>query len=144
MSKFTLREIKISLDTFERRFNELDKQYASIQRTLDNIYKDRDLLSEIHNSFDDIKKMIISSERHTDQTSEAVKDKVESEVKDVKAVVVQQTKEMKAGTEEVKQDVPTQVVTQIEQSFRREKTTLFKKSILSRLTKFLTFGRVKL
>jgi len=144
MSKLILEEIKVRLDTFERRFNELDKQYASIQKTLDNIYNDRDLLSELHNSLDDIKKMIISSERHTDQASEGVKNKVASEVKDVKVVVTQGTQEIKAGTEEVKQEVPTQVVTQIEQSFKRKKTTLLKKSILNRLTKFLTFGRVRL
>ena len=121
-----LEEIKQYLDRIDKDVKEVKKQYSSIQRSLDAIYEDRDLLSDITNDIDKVRGLVISADKHNENLTKDVTHTVEKTAEQVKA-------EVHVTTHEVKNTMVQKIVHGISKSFKQEDKALIKKPWYRRL-----------
>lgn len=122
-----LEEVKLYLDKLNKDVIEVKKQFTSIQRSLDAIYEDRDLLADLGNSIDKIRTLLISIDKHNQNATESVKETVEKKAEEVKM-------EVAVNSSDVKNNVIKDVVKGIAKSFKREDAKLTKKHWWNYLT----------
>lgn len=121
-----IEEVKQHLDRLDKDVKELAKQYKSIQVSLNAIYEDRDLLTDIANDIDKVRGLIIASDKHNETLTKEVADTVEKKTEQVKA-------EVQVTSHEVKNTVVQKVVHNIEKSFHKEDSKLVKRPWWKRL-----------
>lgn len=121
-----LEEIKLHLDKLDKDVKEVTKQFVSIQRSLDAIYEDRDLLTDIANDISKVRGLVISADKHNEQLTKGVEYTVEKKTDEVKTEVV-------ASSKEVKESVVSKVVHGVQKAFTKQSTTLEKKPWYQRL-----------
>lgn len=138
--KVTLESVQVEIDSLKDNFKELGKKFNSIQRSLDAIYQDRDLLTDIQNDISQLKRLTLSADQHNEALSNEVKDTVETKVDEVKNKVVETTMEVNAKTDEVKESIPHKVISGIMKGFEKKDITPKKKSLWHRLTGIFHFG----
>lgn len=121
-----MEEVKLHLDRLDKDVKEISKQFKSIQISLNAIYEDRDLLTDIANDIEKVRGLVISSDRTNQVLTKEVENKVEKTAEQVKA-------EVHVQTHEVKNTIVQKVVTGIQKTFTKEDATLTKRPWYKRL-----------
>lgn len=129
-----LEEINLRIDKIDRSVTEVKKQFTSIQRSLDAIYEDRDLLADIGNDLDKIKELVIKSDKHQKEKADEIKETVEKKSEEVKA-------EVSANSTDVKQNVIKDVVKGVAKTFKRQEAKLQEKGWIGKIMGRLTFWK---
>jgi hypothetical protein len=81
------QQIHIKLDNLERDVKEVTKYFKSIQRSLDAIYHDRDLLTDIQQDITKVRGLVLDTELHNEVRSREMKEVVEVKTDEVKKKV---------------------------------------------------------
>lgn len=110
-----VEEIKLHLDKMDKGFSELKKQFESIQTSLDYIYKDRDLLTDLANDILKVRQLVINSDKHNEVLTEKVVETVEKKTEAVQTEVVANS-----------QSLQTKIVHGIHKAFTKEEAKLIK------------------
>lgn len=139
----TSETLQLQIDGLENKIKEVAKQYISIQRTLDAIYEDRDLLTDILASIHKVRELVFSADRHTEKMIESTKTMVEMKSDEVKTEVNEKADEVKTQNEEVKQSIAQKVIKGVSKTFQKEDIIFKKKSLWNHLTNLFSFDKLK-
>jgi len=119
ITPLSIEEVKIHLDKLDKGIAEIKKEFYSIQRSLDAIYEDRDLLTDLANDIAKVRQLVISADKHNEELTNEVAYTVEKKSEEVKAEVTE-------TSQEVKEKVISKVIHGIHRSFMKRDLALVK------------------
>lgn len=121
MAQLSLEEVNFNIEQLHKDFKELKKMYEHILSVQNEIYKDRDILTDISDMMVEVKKAIVRVDVNNKNLTTEIKDTVELTAEQVKD-----------KTDEVKKTLPAKIADKIETTFDK-KAILKKKSIFGRI-----------
>lgn len=119
-------EINRRLDKLDKDVREIGKQFASIQNSLNAIYEDRDLITDVINDLDKVRSLIVAADKNNTNLAKETQYVVEKKSEQVKA-------EVHVTTHDVKNTIVQKVVTGITKQFKSEDKSLVKRPWYKRL-----------
>lgn len=104
-----MEEIKTELKKNNEIFEEIKRQYNSIQKSLDLVYSDRSLIEEVKIGIEGIRSLILTFDKHNENLTQDLKkevidtgSKVEQSAEEVKDTVDYKTDQIREHVSEVK------------------------------------------
>jgi hypothetical protein len=136
MTNLELQELNIKLDNLQKGVREVSKQYHSIQVTLDQIYEDRDLITDLDNGISQVKRLVVGAEKKNETLTKQVIETVQHETVLVKAEVAVNSEAVEKKVRNTIQTVTHAVLNGLHHSLKKDGKKLSFKSRIARLFSF--------
>jgi hypothetical protein len=136
MTDFEAQEVELRLQHMERGIKEIGKQFSSIQKSLDLIYNDRDLITDISEDIGKVRRLVVTSDQKHEKLTDQVINTVKKETHLVKAEVAVSSEEVADKVKTTIQTVTHSVLNGLHHSLKKEGHKL---SFRSRIAKFFSF-----